>query len=236
MSRMSTGWRRALALALTTVVGVVAVAGPATSLAQTPTTGGSIVAAIEGEPTSVDPAFDYDFVSGLATSSITEALLVFCEDDTQLCPNLATEWTVSPDGLTYTFKVRQGVTFHDGTPMTVDDVVFSLNRIRDPELGSYVGWMLANVSDVTAPDAETVVVTLSAARTRCSSTPWRRRPRTWSTRRSWRPTATSTAPRPSAPSAPVLSSSWSGSAATIRPWPASTTTGTRQTVVPTWTR
>ena len=76
--------------------------------------------AIEGEPTSVDPAFDYDFVSGLATSSITEPLLVFCEDDAKLCPNLATEWTVSPDGLTYTLKIRQGVTFHDGTPMTVE--------------------------------------------------------------------------------------------------------------------
>ena len=123
--------------------------------------GGSIVAAIEGEPTSVDPAFDYDFVSGLATSSITEPLLVFCENDSKLCPNLATSWTVSPDGLTYTLKIRQGVKFHDGTTMTVDDVVYSLDRIRDPKLGSYVGWMLANVADVTAPDAETVVITLS---------------------------------------------------------------------------
>ncbi len=97
------------------------------------------MAVVEGEPTSVDPAFDYDFVSGLATSSITEPLLVFCEHDTKLCPNLATSWTVSPDGLTYTLKIRQGVKFHDGTTMTVDDVVYSLDRIRDPKLGSYVG-------------------------------------------------------------------------------------------------
>ena len=70
----------------------IALAVPGGSLAQSPapTTGGSIVAAIEGEPTSVDPAFDYDFVSGLATSSITEPLLKFCEDDSKLCPNLAT--------------------------------------------------------------------------------------------------------------------------------------------------
>ena len=123
--------------------------------------GGSIVAVIEGEPTSVDPAFDYDFVSGLATSSITEPLLKFCEGDTALCPNLATDWTVSEDGLTYTLTIREGVTFHDGSPMTVDDVVFSLNRVRDPELGSYVGWMLGNVADVTAPDDKTVVITMS---------------------------------------------------------------------------
>ena len=123
--------------------------------------GGTIVAAVEGEPASVDPAFDYDFVSGLATSSITEPLLTFCENDTQLCPHLASDWTVSEDGLTYTLTIRDGVHFHDGSEMTVDDVVFSLNRIRDPELASYVGWMLGNVADVTAPDDHTVVITMS---------------------------------------------------------------------------
>ncbi len=163
MSTTSRAWRRAMAIGASVVVSGIALAAPGGSLAQSPapTIGGSIVAAIEGEPTSVDPAFDYDFVSGLATDSITEPLLVFCEHDSKLCPNLATSWTVSPDGLTYTLKIRQGVKFHDGTTMSVDDVVYSLDRIRDPKLGSYVGWMLANVADVTAPDAETVVITLS---------------------------------------------------------------------------
>jgi ABC-type transport system substrate-binding protein len=126
----------------------------------TPTKGGSITVAIEGEPASMDPAFDYDFVSGLAVSSVTEGLLKFCENDTKLCPNLAESWTVSDDGKTYTLKIRQGVKFHNGDTMTVDDVIFSLNRIRDPELASYVGWMLGHVSDVQAPDASTVVITL----------------------------------------------------------------------------
>jgi peptide/nickel transport system substrate-binding protein len=142
-----------------------ATAGPATAgptPAGGPTQGGKLVAAIEGEPTSVDPAFDYDFVSGLATSSITEPLLVFCKDDTALCPNLAESWDVSPDGLTYTMHIRQGVMFHDGTPMTVDDVVYSMNRIRDAKLGSYVAWMLASVADIKATDDKTVVITLSA--------------------------------------------------------------------------
>jgi peptide/nickel transport system substrate-binding protein len=110
----------------------------------------------------MDPAFDYDFVSGIAVSSMTEGLLEFCENDTKLCPSLAESWTVSPDGMTYTLKIRQGVKFHDGTTMTVDDVVFSLNRIRDPNLASYVGWMLGHVTDVTAPDSSTVVLTLDA--------------------------------------------------------------------------
>ena len=51
----------------------------------------------------------------------------------------------------YTLHIRGGVTFHDGTPMTVEDVVFSLDRIRNPELGSYVGWMLASVATVGRP-------------------------------------------------------------------------------------
>ena len=137
-----------------------ATAGP--TPAGGPKQGGKLVAAIEGEPTSLDPAFDYDFVSGLATSSITEPLLVFCENDQKLCPNLAEAWEVSPDGLVYTMHIRQGVKFHDGTPMTVEDVVFSLDRIRNPDLGSYVGWMLASVKTVEATDDKTVVITLSA--------------------------------------------------------------------------
>ena len=138
-----------------------AASGAASGDPGTPKAGGSIVAAIEGEPGSMDPAFSYDFVSGLSVSSVTEPLLKFCENDQKLCPNLAESYTVSEDGLTYTLKIRQGVKFHDGSAMTVDDVIFSLDRVRDPELGSYVGWMLAKVSTVETPDANTVVLTLS---------------------------------------------------------------------------
>lgn len=161
MRSTSIGRRRASAIALTAAFAVTALAAPQAALAQEPRMGGSITAAVEGEPASVDPAFDYDFVSGLAASSITEPLLVFCEGDTQLCPNLATEWTVSEDGLVYTLKIRQGVMFHDGSEMTMDDVIFSLERIKDPELGSYVGWMHGNVATFEAADAETLVITLS---------------------------------------------------------------------------
>ena len=61
----------------------------ASAAAGAPKPGGSITVAIEGEPASMDPAFDYDFVSGLAVSSVTEPLLKFCENDKKLCPNLA---------------------------------------------------------------------------------------------------------------------------------------------------
>jgi peptide/nickel transport system substrate-binding protein len=173
VSSTARGWRLA-AIAAAVAILVAACGGTSTTSAPSgapsaepsapsggPQPGGTLVAAIEGEPTSVDPAFDYDFVSGLATSSITEPLLVFCENDTQLCPYLAESWVASPDGLTYTLNIRQGVKFHDGSPMTVEDVVFSLDRIRNPDLGSYVGWMLGSVADVKATDDSTVVITLS---------------------------------------------------------------------------
>ena len=89
---------------MVTAVAAVTLAGPGSSLAQTPTQGGAIVAAIEGEPTSVDPAFDYDFVSGLATSQYHGAIARLLRERLQAVPQPRTTWTVSPDGLTYTLN------------------------------------------------------------------------------------------------------------------------------------
>ena len=156
-----TRWPRFLAIASTAAIAMAALVPAGDRAQDEPQMGGSIVVAVEGEPASVDPAFDYDFVSGFATSSITEPLLKFCENDTQLCPHLATDWTVSDDGLTYTLTIREGVLFHDGTEMTVDDVVFSLNRIRDPEIGSYVSGCWATWRTSRRPTSSTVVITMS---------------------------------------------------------------------------
>ena len=133
----------------------------ASASAGTPKMGGSITVVVDGEPASMDPAFAYDFVTGFAVDSVTEPLLKLYDGDQKVGPNLAELWTVSPDGLTVTLKIRQGVKFHDGSTMSVDDVVYSLDRIRDPKVGSYVSWMLADVTDVSAPDASTVVLKLS---------------------------------------------------------------------------
>jgi peptide/nickel transport system substrate-binding protein len=76
-------------------------------------------------------------------------------------PALASDFQVSDDGLTYTFTLREGVTFHDGSPLTVDDVVAALTAVKDDE--TVQGHTdLANVSTIAAPDASTVVVTLTA--------------------------------------------------------------------------
>ncbi|WP_261165001.1 ABC transporter substrate-binding protein [Microbacterium sp. Marseille-Q6965] len=78
----------------------------------------------------------------------------------EVVPRLATEYEVSPDGLTYTFTIADGVTFHDGGELTVEDVVASLEAVRADE--SYVDHaVLANVASVEAPDDTTVVITLN---------------------------------------------------------------------------
>lgn len=73
-----------------------------------------------------------------------------------LKPGLAKSWTVSPDGLTYTFKLRDDVTFCSGKKMTAKDVVATYERWLDPETKGLVKWRMGTVDKVTAPDDTTV--------------------------------------------------------------------------------
>ncbi len=90
--------------------------------------------------------------------------LVRADQDYALTPALATSWESTPDGLTWTFKLRSGVTFHDGSPLTAQDVVYSFTRILDPKVAAVglaqIGPYLA-ASGISAPDAGTVKLTLT---------------------------------------------------------------------------
>jgi oligopeptide transport system substrate-binding protein len=83
------------------------------------------------DPRSLDPALSTDVPTGRAVSYVFDGLTRFTPD-AQLEPALATRWEVSPDGRTYTFALRQGVTFHDGTPFTARHVASSWRRVLDP--------------------------------------------------------------------------------------------------------
>ncbi len=84
-------------------------------------------------------------------------------NETAIEPDLAESYTQSADGTLWTFKIRQGVKWHDGTPLTVDDVVYSLLRMskRQPAFSPLLGSVFATVDTVTAPDSSTVVVKLT---------------------------------------------------------------------------
>ena len=79
--------------------------------------------------------------------------------DATIEPSLATSWSVSDDQLTWTFKLREGVTFHDGTPFTSEAVKYSIERTQALDSGSaWIWWM---VTSVDTPDANTAVFNLS---------------------------------------------------------------------------
>ncbi|TNF45971.1 ABC transporter substrate-binding protein [bacterium] len=86
--------------------------------------GGTLVFGRGGDSVGLDPAYETDGNSFMVCDNIYEQLVA-----TDIEPGLATSWDISPDGLTYTFHLREGVNFHDGTPFNADAVVFSIGRM-----------------------------------------------------------------------------------------------------------
>jgi len=82
-----------------------------------------------GEPETLDPALDYETAGGEVVGNVYETLVWYNRHNAQeFVPQLATDWTVSDDGLTYTFTIREGVTFHEGGELTPSDVAYSFQR------------------------------------------------------------------------------------------------------------
>jgi peptide/nickel transport system substrate-binding protein len=95
-------------------------------------------------------------------STVFEALVFINPDTLQADPMLAQSWEVATDGLSITFKLQEGVTWHDGSPLVADDVVFSVNRVMDPATGSVLAPQLTSVSKAVAVDTRTVRLELKA--------------------------------------------------------------------------
>ena len=138
---------------------------PAAAAAQAPKTGGTLTYAVTAEPPSTDchAITTYAAVHVLAPHY---SLLLKVDPDAypKLKPDVAESWTVSPDGLTYTFKVRPGVLFHDGTPLTSKDVKATFDRLRAPpaDIVSIRKALFADITAIEAPDPATVVMKLKA--------------------------------------------------------------------------
>ncbi len=77
-------------------------------------------------------------------------------------PDLAESWEVSPDGLQYTFRLRPNLRFHNDAPLTAQDIIYTYQRTIDPALASPQANKLALITDIAAPDDQTVVITQSA--------------------------------------------------------------------------
>ena len=143
-------------------------AGPATDTAATtaaPTRGGELVTSVRAEPTAYNRHVDRSAAAEVLRL-LTQAPLVRVDRTTDtLEPWLAESWTESPDYLAYTLKLRPGIAFSDGVPLTSADVLFSFRALYDPKVNSVLaGDVLVGGKPLTfeAPDAATVIVRFPA--------------------------------------------------------------------------
>src|SRR5262245_16892223 len=158
---------------------MVALAAPAAvRAADTPRHGGILLAVIGADPPSLDPHQESTFATMQLVAPLYSTLL---QTDPYAYPKIigdvASEWKISPDGLTYTFKIRPGIRFHDGSTLTASDVKATYDKIITPpeavrsvRKNAYVA-----VTGVEAPDASTVVLKLkfpSASLLENLASPW----------------------------------------------------------------
>ena len=125
--------------------------------------------ALPGDIQKIDPAVAYDFSTAPVLAQGCEGLLRFSGAG-ELIPNLATDWK-AVDPTTYVYTIREGVTFWDGSPLTADDVAFSLNRILDPATGAYASAYYANVDAITVTGPSEVTVKLKTSDTQWKYVP-----------------------------------------------------------------
>ncbi|HWP63744.1 MAG TPA: ABC transporter substrate-binding protein, partial [Candidatus Binatia bacterium] len=137
-----------------------------------PKAGGTLVVALPGDITRTDPALIDDSNSSYVMTQVMEGLVALKPGTTsEVVPALAESWSLSPDGKTYTFKLRQGVKFHDGTDFNAEAVKFNYDRWKNfptelQDYSYYAGAVFggygdtSNIASVDVVDPYTVTITL----------------------------------------------------------------------------
>ncbi len=121
---------------------------------------GTLKIARQQDSTTLDPIFTIQNADIWVMNNMNSQLVRVNREATSVEPDLAESWDISKDGLTYTFNLRAGLKFSDGSPLKASDVKFSLERLRDKD-GSVMGGMFSVVKEVTTPNNRTVVITLN---------------------------------------------------------------------------
>src|SRR5262244_726330 len=141
----------------------LALAVTSASAAETPRRGGILLAVIGADPPSLDPHQESTFATLQLVAPLYSTLLQTDPYDyPKIIGDAASEWKISPDGLTYTFKIRPGIKFHDGSPLTAVDVKATYDKLLFPPKGtrSVRQNSYSAITTVEAPDASTVVFKL----------------------------------------------------------------------------
>ena len=143
---------------------IAMMAAPPTLAQETPKRGGTLTFAVNAEPPGYDCQGTTTFVAVQTMNPHYSQLMKFDPDAyPKLKPDVAESWVVAPDGLSITFKLRQGVKFHDGSELTSADVKATFDRIRNPPEGivSVRKAQFEDISAIETPDKYTVVFQLS---------------------------------------------------------------------------
>lgn len=130
---------------------------PPVSSNKEPLKGGTLTVAIPGQVVSVDPHKQWDSNSMAALDNMVDTLMTPGPDN-KLRPLLAESWSASPDGKVFTFKIRKGVKFHDGTELTAEAVKLNIERLLTDELKSPQKANWAKLDHLEAKDPETLVI------------------------------------------------------------------------------
>ncbi|HET8985759.1 MAG TPA: ABC transporter substrate-binding protein [Trueperaceae bacterium] len=147
-------------LVLAAVLAGAVLLGSAFAQDPAPVYGGTITVGITAEPPGWDPsASTSQEIPRVVYHNVYEGLVRF-DRTGAIVPALATGWRTSEDGLTWIFTLRQGVLFHDGTPLTTGDVIAKFERAMNPDSGHTNAAYYAAIDSVTAPDDSTIVFTL----------------------------------------------------------------------------
>ncbi|MDU0362333.1 ABC transporter substrate-binding protein [Rhizobium sp. 25PS6] len=159
----------------TTMATMVALAPLSVMAQETPKQGGDIVVTYKDDITTLDPAIGYDWVNWSMIKSLYSRLMDYAPGTPNPVPSLAESFTVSADGLTYTFKLHKGVKFSNGREVVASDVKYSIERAVDPKtqgpgagfFGAIKGFedetggKTTTLSGIETPDDSTVIFNLS---------------------------------------------------------------------------
>ncbi|WP_441338780.1 ABC transporter substrate-binding protein [Mesorhizobium sp.] len=121
--------------------------------------GGAITITYKDDVATLDPAIGYDWQNWSMIKTLFDGLMDYEPGTTNLRPDLAESYEIAPDGKTFTFKLRQGVKFHNGREMTADDVKYSLDRVTNPKTQSPGAGFFGSIKghdDVAAGKAESL--------------------------------------------------------------------------------
>src|SRR3954468_11838380 len=116
-----------------TVFATIVAMAPLAASGQQPQHGGTMTVTFKDDVSTLDPAIGYDWQNWSMIKSLFSRLMDYTPGTDKLIPSLAENFTVSDDGLTYTFKLKKGVKFTNGRELKAADVKYSIERAVDPK-------------------------------------------------------------------------------------------------------